>query len=241
MGSRRFIAGEALGHAGGAALEERPREESAGEQVVVAWGDRLAGSIALRERVRPEARGALAALARLGFRAEVLTGDLPERGAALEEALGVPVRAGLLPLEKVSRIEALGKGGAVVVMVGDGINDTPALAASTVGIAMGSGVDLARATADVILLGGPGGPSLEALPRLVDLSRRTVRRIRWNLFWAFAYNSVAMALAACGILGPASAAALMVISSLFVVGGSLAGREVTSDFRPPTSDFLKAP
>jgi P-type E1-E2 ATPase len=163
----------------------------------------------------------------------VLTGDSRDRAERAGEALGVPVVAGLLPTDKVKRIEAARTPKRAVVMVGDGLNDAPVLASADVGIALAAGADLARDAADVVLL-NEGASTLRALPFLVQLSRRTVRRIRWNLVWAFGYNSAGMLLAAVGFVHPVLAALLMVASSLLVVAGSL--RAVARAPRRPAPD-----
>ena len=115
---------------------------------------------------------------------QVLTGDSPQRGDVLAAELSVPVRAGLLPEDKLDEIRAL-QASRKVAMVGDGINDAPALARADVGLAMGCGADISRQTADVCLLSN----DLRQILELTDLSRDTVRTIRWNLTWSFAYNT----------------------------------------------------
>jgi Cu+-exporting ATPase len=150
----------------------------------------------------------------------VLSGDTPEATRAVAISLGLPAeaaRGGCLPAGKVEalralRAEALGP----VAFVGDGLNDAPALAAADLGIAVGSGTDLAREAADVSLL----GDDLGRLPGLFRAARRTRRAARWNLFWAFAYNVVGVAIAVLSRLPPVFAALAMVASSLFVIGGS---------------------
>lgn len=169
------------------------------------------------ETLRPEAAGALESLRRAGYDVRLLTGDHVRRGEAIARALGVPVYAGLLPADKTEHVRSLRAGGVAVAMVGDGLNDAPALAAADVGIAMGCGADLTREHADVCLIGS----DLSQLPDLFRLARRTVRTIHVNLFWACAYNAVGVGLALTGRLNPALAAAAMVLSSLFVVANSL--------------------
>jgi P-type E1-E2 ATPase len=146
----------------------------------------------------------------------MLTGDRASRAKALAESLGLRFRAELLPDDKLAIIEDL-RTGQPVVMVGDGINDAPALAAADVGIALGSGTDIARHSAQVCLLTS----DLARLPWLIDLSRKTQRTIRWNLVWAFAYNVIGIGLAAAGWLHPVLAALAMGLSSLLVVANSL--------------------
>ncbi len=147
----------------------------------------------------------------------MLSGDRAERAAAVAEPLGLAWRAPLLPEEKLAAIEGFWAAGHRVVMVGDGINDAPALAAADVGVALGCGADMSRWSADVCLL----RDDLATLPWLVDLASRTHRTIRWNLLWAFGYNVACIPLATTGLVHPAVAAVAMVVSSLLVVSNSL--------------------
>lgn len=178
----------------------------------------------LEETLRPSVTACLAGLDDLGIAAEVLTGDRRERGEALRRALGIPVRARLLPEQKVEWIRRTGGAGGRgagtdpgVVMVGDGLNDAPALAAASLGMALGCGTDVSRDTADVCLV----RDDLAMVPWSIGFARRTVRTMRQNLGWSFGYNGVGVVFAAAGWLHPAIAAALMVVSSLMVLGNSL--------------------
>lgn len=183
----------------------------------VVWDGAVRGLFVGSEQLREEAGHSLARLQELGVDVAVLTGDHPQRGRQIADKLGVPVDAGLLPDKKVARLEAARRQHGSVAMVGDGINDAPALAASDVGIAMGCGADVTRETAGLCLL----GDDLDRIPVAIELARRTVRTIRQNLFWAFAYNSIGIVLAVSGRLNPVLAAIAMSISSFFVVGNSL--------------------
>ena len=147
----------------------------------------------------------------------ILTGDHAGRGRAIEQRLGVNVRAELLPAQKVAVIEEAKTAIGPVCMVGDGINDSPALAASDVGMALGCGADVSRDSASVCLL----GDDLSRIPWCIELARRTRGVIGWNLIWAFGYNSVGVACAALGVLNPALAAFFMVASSALVTINSL--------------------
>jgi P-type E1-E2 ATPase len=183
----------------------------------VGWDGAVRAIFIFAEMVRPEAPAAILACRELGCDVGVLTGDDPARGRLLEEHLGVRVESDLLPEDKLT---AIGKARCMfgpVAMIGDGVNDAPALAASDVGIALGCGTDLARESAPVALL----ADDLLHVPWAIELSRRSVNVMRQNLFWAFAYNGVGIGLAATGLLNPAWAAAAMVVSSLLVVGNSL--------------------
>jgi len=174
--------------------------------------------VAVADRARPEALAAVQALSRRGLRTLMLSGDVARVAAAVGAALGVAeVQGGVTPDGKLKTIEELRHAGRTVAMVGDGINDAPALAGADIGIAMGSGTAVALETAGITLM--------RADPRLVaaalDISRATWRRIHYNLFWAFAYNVIALPLAASGHLSPELAGAAMAMSSLSVVASSL--------------------
>jgi heavy metal translocating P-type ATPase len=215
VGSRRLM--ERMGLRLGEGLDQRRKQrEAAGETTVcIGWEGEVRGLIGLSEAPRPEASEALAALRGAGVSVTVLTGDAEAPALAIARALNAEVRAELLPEDKVEAIRA-GRKEDPVVMVGDGINDAPALSAADVGIALGCGTDLAREAADVNVI----GDDLRAVPWVLSLARRTRRTIRGNLFWAFFYNVAGIALAAAGGLSPILAAGAMVLSSLFVVYNS---------------------
>jgi heavy metal translocating P-type ATPase len=185
--------------------------------VGIGWGGRLRGAFFLCEDVRCGVSEALAELREMGLSVEILTGDSPARAARLARQLSVNVRGGLLPREKLAAITEARRHLGPVAMVGDGINDAPALAASDVGMAMGCGADISRDAADVCLLGN----DLRRVPWAVELAKATVRVIRQNLFWACAYNALGIGLAATGRLNPVVAAIAMAVSSFFVVSNSL--------------------
>jgi P-type Cu+ transporter len=179
---------------------------------------RLAAEVLLRDPLRAEARDAIADLRSRGISASLLSGDREQAVAGVAREIGFETAlAELGPGEKPAKIRELRQDGSRVAMVGDGINDAPALAAADVGIAFGAATDLTRQTADAVIL----RPDLREVGRLFSLAHRTMRVIQQNLFWAFGYNTVGILFAALGFLRPVVAAAAMVLSSLFVVGNSL--------------------
>ncbi len=189
-----------------------------GTAVFVAMDGQPAGRLLLRDTVRESAAVVVGQLKEMGIRPVLVTGDQEAAARAVAEAVGIEeVRAGISPEGKTAVVRQYQSGGRRVMMVGDGINDAPALAAADVGVAMGGGTDVAAETADITLV----GDRLELVPTAIRLSRRSLRIIRQNLFWAFAYNVVALPLATRGILPAAYAAAAMMLSSISVVLNSL--------------------
>ncbi|MCB9743386.1 MAG: copper-translocating P-type ATPase [Alphaproteobacteria bacterium] len=202
------------------ALEPLAAEaEAAGQAAVrVAIGGQAAGVITLADPIRAEAAEAIAALKALGIGVTLATGDRRPAALAVAAELGIEdVRAELLPEDKHAVIQALHAAGEVVAMVGDGVNDAPALAAADVGVAMGSGTDVAQHSAGLTLV----REDLRLLPAALELSRATLRTIRQNLWWAFGYNVLAIPLAVLGFLSPMVAGAAMAMSSVSVVTNSL--------------------
>ena len=174
--------------------------------------------MAYGDEPKPQASAAVQALQALGLKVRLLSGDNAGAVRHVAQAVGIgEFEAGVSPRDKAKRVAALKEQGARVAMVGDGINDAPALAAADVGIAMGSGTDIAMHAAGITLL--RGDPRLVA--EAIELSRRTVAKIRQNLFWAFIYNVVGIPLAAFGLLSPMVAGAAMAASSVMVVSNSL--------------------
>lgn len=193
--------------------------EAAGRTVVaVGWDGAARGILAVADGVKPTSRDAIAALRNLGLRPVLLTGDHAQVARAVAAEVGIDdVHADVRPAGKADVIRALQAEGRVVAMVGDGVNDAVALATADLGIAMGSGTDAAIEASDLTLV----RDDLAAVGDAIRLSRRTLRTIKQNLFWAFAYNAGAIPLAMLGLLSPVLAGAAMAASSAFVVGNSL--------------------
>ena len=195
------------------------RLESEGQTVIAVAEDGAAlGIIALADTVKPEAREAIARLQKRGIETVMMTGDNARAANAIAAQLGISsVRAEVLPDQKAQEVKALQAQAKRVAFVGDGINDAPALAQADLGIAIGTGTDIAIEAGQIVLVKGSPMKVIEAL----DLSVLTFRTIRQNMFWAFFYNVAAIPLAALGLLNPMIAAAAMAFSSLTVVGNSL--------------------
>ncbi len=193
--------------------------ESAGQTTVYAgWDGQVRGVLVISDTVKPTSAEAIAELRHLGLEPVLLTGDNARAAAAVAAQVGVHnVIADVPPAGKVAVIKQLQAAGRVVAMVGDGVNDAAALAQSDLGMAMGTGTDVAIEASDLTLVRG----DLRAVPDAVALSRRTLRTIKTNLFWAFAYNVAALPLAAAGLLNPLISGAAMAFSSVFVVSSSL--------------------
>jgi Cu+-exporting ATPase len=193
--------------------------------VVAAWDGEPRAVIAVADAVKPTSAEAVADLRRLGLRPVLLTGDNDRTARAVAAEIGVDeVIADVLPAEKSAVVRRLQEEGRVVAMVGDGVNDAPALARADLGLAIGTGADAAIEASDLTLVSG----DLRAAADAIRLSRRTLATIKGNLFWAFAYNVAALPLAALGYLSPLVAGAAMAFSSVFVVTNSLRLRR----FRP---------
>lgn len=205
--------------------------EAEGQTVVlVAVDGAVCGAVAVTDAVKDSAAEAVAALHRRGLRTVLLTGDNPTAAAEVAAQVGIDdVIAEVLPEGKVDVIEQLRERGRVVAMVGDGINDGPALVSADLGLAIGRGTDVAIAAADIILV----RDDLRSVPQALDLARATMRTIRMNLVWAFGYNVAAIPIAAAGMLNPLIAGAAMAFSSFFVVSNSLRLRKFGSPSIPP--------
>jgi P-type E1-E2 ATPase len=195
--------------------------------VLVAWDDVVRGGFAVTDAIKPSAAPAVAWLRALGLRPVLLTGDNAATARAVGTCAGIDeVLSEALPADKARVITDLQAAGRSVAMVGDGVNDGPALAAARLGLAVGSGTDVAIVAADMILL----RDDLGVVPDAIALARATFRTIRRNLAWAFCYNVLAIPLAALGYLNPLVAAATMTLSSVLVVWNSLRLRRFSAPF-----------
>jgi Cu+-exporting ATPase len=196
-------------------------DHPAGHTVVeVSWEEVPRGWISVADAVKPTSAEAVARFRELGLRPILLTGDHEAVARAVAAEVGIgpdDVIAGVLPHEKVDVVKRLQEQGRVVAMVGDGVNDAAALAQADLGLAMGTGTDVAIEASDLTLVRG----DLRVAADAIRLSRRTLTTIKGNLFWAFAYNVAALPLAAAGLLNPMIAGAAMAFSSVFVVSNSL--------------------
>ena len=225
VGGREVVVGRAalLAESGmpapaGLAGPCRAWEESGCTTVLVGWDGAVRGALAVTDTVKPSAAAAVAELRALGLHPVLLTGDNEATARAVAAATGIDeVIAGTLPVGKAAVVRDLQSRGRSVAMVGDGVNDAPALAAASLGLALGSGTDVAICAADLILL----RDDLQVVADAIKLARGTFRTIRRNLAWAFSYNLAALPLAALGFLNPIVASAAMTLSSVFVVWNSL--------------------
>lgn len=217
IGNRHFI--ESTGTDPGAAATTADQWEKAGRTVIwIAVNGKLAGLIALADQLRAESPAAIRQLRAMGIKTLLLSGDAEAVTQEIGRQTGVDEAHGaVLPEQKAAWVTKLASEGHIVAMTGDGINDAPALAAADIGIAMGTGTDIAMETAGITLM----RPDPRLVAHAIDISRATWRKIQQNLFWAFIYNIIGIPLAALGYLSPALAAAAMALSSVSVVGNSL--------------------
>jgi len=194
--------------------------------IYAGWEGKVRGIFGVGESIHPDSQAVINTLKEAGMQMAILTGDTALRGAYWEDIFGIQTHAGLLPEEKLSIIKAAD---ASVMMVGDGINDGPSLAAAEVGLTFNKGTDIAQTASEVILL----NDDLYAIPWLLSLAHEARMRVRQNLMWALAYNLVGVGVAVSGVLQPVLAAVAMLLSSTFVTRNALRLKK----FPPPTRDF----
>ncbi|MBG9244660.1 copper-translocating P-type ATPase [Corynebacterium belfantii] len=214
---------------GEATQQVKAAENEGATCVVVRIDDHLAGVISVRDTVKEHARLSVEKLTAMGLTPVLLTGDNAGAAAAVAREVGIPadrVISGVLPENKVQTVEQLQREGRVVAMVGDGVNDAAALTQADLGLAMGAGTDVAIEASDITIMNNDP----RSIANAINLSRRSLRTIKGNLFWAFAYNVILIPVAALGLLNPMFAGAAMALSSVFVVTNSLRLRSVRSVF-----------
>jgi heavy metal translocating P-type ATPase len=225
VGRRSFMAKEALELPESLELAASALEQAGRTAVFAGWEGRVRGVLGVADTIKPEAAATVAQLRAMGLEVAMITGDNARTARAIGAELGIDrILAEVVPEDKVNEIRRLQAEGKVVAMVGDGINDAPALVAADLGIAIGTGTDVAIESSDITLMAGDLGGVVDA----IRLSRRTFRIILQNLGWAFGYNTAAIPLAALGLLNPIIAGAAMAMSSVTVVTNSLRLRR----FRP---------
>jgi Cu+-exporting ATPase len=232
VGRRSWLEQEWSIHAPADLIASAEAAEADGQTPVwVAWDGFARGVIVVADTIKDTSAQAIAQFRTLGLRPILLTGDNTRAAHAVAALVGIEpadVIAEVLPADKVSAVKALQDKGSIVAMVGDGVNDAAALAQADLGLAMGTGSDVAIEASDLTLVRG----DLRSAADAIRLSRSTLKTIKGNLFWAFAYNISAIPLAALGLLNPLIAGAAMAFSSVFVVSNSLRLRRFSPLTKP---------
>jgi Cu+-exporting ATPase len=217
VGSPRWMAERGVGIDGLGASVDRLQSEGK-TAIAVSVDGQVSGIFGVADTVKDSSRQAIEELHHMGLKVAMITGDSRVVAEAIAKQLGIDtVVAEVLPDQKAAEVRRLQLAGEVVAMVGDGINDAPALAQAELGIAIGTGTDVAMAAAPVVLITG----DLRGVPRALSLARKTLATIKQNLFWAFVYNILLIPAAAIGLLNPMLAALAMALSDVFVIGNSL--------------------
>lgn len=219
LAGRETLLAEWSQHLTGDLRSAKQAAEAEGKTAIaVGWDGAARGVLVVSDQIKPTSAQAIAQFKELGLTPVLLTGDNQAVAEQVAAEVGIEkVIAEVLPKDKVDVVARLQDEGKVVAMVGDGVNDAPALAQADLGLAMGTGTDVAIEAADITLVRG----DLRAAADAIRLARRTLRTIKTNLFWAFAYNTAAIPLAAFGLLNPMLAGAAMALSSVFVVSNSI--------------------
>jgi Cu+-exporting ATPase len=217
VGNRRLMDSQAI-QIDHMEMDIQRLEEDGNTAILIALDGHLAGVIGVADTIKEGSVAAIDALHEMGLKVAMVTGDNTRTANAIARQINVDtVLAEVLPGDKAAEIKKLQQAGQTVAMVGDGINDAPALAQADIGIAIGTGTDIAMASAPVVLISG----DLRGVPKAIALSRKTLRTIKQNLFWAFFYNTILIPAAAMGLLNPMLAAGAMSFSSIFVVTNSV--------------------
>ena len=216
--------------AGGADGIASSLEEKGKTAMYVALDGAVEGIIAVADTIKEDSRAAVRALKKMGIQVYMITGDNRKTAEAIGEQAGIErerILANVLPEHKAGEVTRLKSQGFIVAMVGDGINDAPALATAHIGMAMGTGSDIAIESGDITLIRG----DLKSIIAAIQLSKKTLRKIKQNLFWAFIYNIIGIPFAALGLLNPVIAGGAMAMSSVSVVSNSLSLKRFRPDYR----------